>query len=280
VILLVLRFRQGLTRHLFLSFFQVPRYDPLRFTQKLRQKCTAKQGGSGSFFDWAMLGKETGTCYNAVPSRVQFLGGPLVADFAPKERKQRAKRQKVESDDEEEERPEEVRNQETNADQLSAVERNFKVVRNTLKRKSKAAYRAKFDEISALPEEEQRSARKKAKATAAETCAIKYMFNPKSFTQTVENMFHYSFLVKKGEAKMVVRDGKPRVAAIPNDKTKQVPPAKQSVVSLNMRDWRRLCNAYKVKKSAIPHRTGSKQKHHARVKLSPPEEEEEDPSSP
>jgi len=227
-----------------------------------------------------MLGSETGTCYNAIPSRVQFLAGPLEADYVPKERKPRAKRQQqAESDDEEEERPEEVKNQETNADQLSAVERNIAAVRKTLRKRSHAAYKETVDEIRELPEDEQAAAKKKLKETAGEVCAIKCMFNPESFTQTVENMFHCAFLVNDARAKMVVRDGCPKVAAIPKKK-KNHPPAKQSVVSLNMRDWRKLCKAYKVKQADIPHRTGSEQERHVKKRavgvVSPPDDDEEE----
>lgn len=190
----------------------------------------------------------------------------------------------MESDDEaEEERPEEVKNQETNADQLSAVERNIVVVRKTLKKRSHAAYKQVVEEIAELPEEEQGPARKRARETAGETCAIQYVCNPKSFTQTVENLFHFSFLIKKGEAKFCVRDGKPKVALVPEKNVDQKPPAKQSVVSFNMRDWRRLCKAYKVKKGDIPHRTGSKQKRTkkaAAAKRSSPQDEEEEAASP
>lgn len=249
----------------------------MRFSQKLRQQCTAKHG-SNTFFDWATLGRETGTCFNALPSRVQFLAGPLEADFVPKERKPRAKRPKLsqeEEDDEEEERPEDVKNQETNADQLSAVERNIAIVAKTLRNKSRADLKKRIDEIALLPEEEQEAARIQAKKIAGETCAIQYMMNPKSFTQSVENMFHFSFLVKKGNAKFIIRNGKPKVAMNPEKNADQKPPAKQSVVAFTMRDWRRLCKAYKVKQSDIPHRTGSKQKRHQKRARQTQDEEEE-----
>lgn len=230
----------------------------MRFTLKLRQKCTR-----GSYFDWNALGVEVGTCFNAVPSRIQFLAGPLHADFEPKVRQPRAPRKKHDSEDEEEEeRPEEVKNQETNADQLSAVERNMKIVNNVLKKRSKETAAKHMEEISKLPEEEQGAARKRLKGSRGyEVDAIQYMFNPKSFTQTVENVFHFSFLVKKGTANICVRPDGPKVASI-KEIRETAPPARQAIVSLTMQDWRELCSAYNVEQSDIPHRTGSKQVNH------------------
>ena len=180
---------------------QVPRYDAVRFTQKLCQKCTSRQGNSAAFFDWAMLGRETGTCFNAVPSRVQFMAGPLGADFCPKERKQRAKRQKVESDSEaEEERPEEVKNQETNADQLSAVERNIEVVRKTLKKQSKRAYDKAFAEISALPEDEQAGCEKEGKGNCRGIVCDSLHVQPQVLYANCGKCLSFLLLGKKGRS--------------------------------------------------------------------------------
>jgi hypothetical protein len=170
----------------------VPRYDALRLTWKLRQKWMRQ-----SRFDWHTLGVQAGTCFNAIPSRIQFLGGPLYADFVPK--KPRAKRKRVDQqddDDAEGECPDTVDNQETNpADQLSAVDRNIKVLANVLRQRSEQIKQ----EIAKLPPN------KRCKRDDCEVNAIQYMFDPTSFTQTVENMFHFSFLVKNGSAKITAR---------------------------------------------------------------------------
>jgi hypothetical protein len=246
------------------ALVQVPRYDALRFSQKLKKKCTVKPNNNAiGYFDWTTLGKETGTCFNAIPARVQFLAGPLVADFTPPVRKPRAKRTASSQEDdaeEEEERPEEVKNPQRNANQLSAVEENINIVSKTIKKRSRDAYKARIAEISQLPQEEQAAARKRAKKTGAQVCAIQYMFNPLSFTQTVENLFHYSFLVKSGAGRIcLAQDGKPQVAAVPEKEAKEKhQPAKQAIVSLTMRDWRRMCKAYNVKKADIPNRKTAK----------------------
>ncbi len=41
---------------------------------------------------------------------------------------------------------------------------------------------------------------------------FQFIVNPNSFSQTVENLFHFSFLVKDGQASLKVKDGVPVVA--------------------------------------------------------------------
>mmetsp|Transcript_2767 Transcript_2767/g.8135 ORF Transcript_2767/g.8135 Transcript_2767/m.8135 type:complete len:409 (+) Transcript_2767:120-1346(+) len=257
---------------------QVPRYDSTRFVQKLRGKLSAKSG-SNTYFNWRTLGREAGVCFNSVPSRVAFLNGPVDVVYVPKERKKREKRVVEEESDDEEEQPEELdqKKQKADADKLSAVERNMAIVNKVLNQKSSEAYakahEAFKEEEDTLDPEERKRKKKRVKAKGREVDAVQHLFNPKSFTQTVENIFHFSFLVKKGSAGIAVRSEKeakefggvpgPVVRAYAPTKEGETPVPKQAIVSLNMRDWRDMCKAFEVTESDIPHRKGSK---HARKK--------------
>ena len=53
------------------------RYDVDRLISKLVEKCQVQKNG-GSFFDWHGLGIQAGLCFNAAPSNVSFLNGPLL----------------------------------------------------------------------------------------------------------------------------------------------------------------------------------------------------------
>jgi len=252
---------------------QVPRYDADRVVSKLIQKCRCVSNGN-SFFDWRALGIEAGVCFNAVPANVNFLNGPLMDGQEELQVRQRARprRNRAEEENAEEERPEDVEGHTARgADQLSAVQQNIRDVADALtgtQRRSYNMIKRKLIEMYGgeenIPEKKKRRFKRHQ-----EICAVKLLFNPKSFTQTVENIFHYSFLVKKAEASLTVRESDkhveegitlkagPIAAAVDSNK-RVAPTPRQAIVSLTMADWRKMIEAYDVKESDVPHRTGSK----------------------
>lgn len=255
---------------------QVPRYDADRLVSKLFQKCRSSTGGSGAYFDWAALGLEAGVCFNSIPSNVSFLNGPL-QDGQPVQVRQRMHRrqERVAEDNAREEKPEDVQGHtHKDADQLSAIEQSMMAMSKILKKKVDRKYRENKKRLSEryhgkIPE----PVKKKLKKHGVEINAVQFLFNPNSFTQTVENIFHYSFLVKKGFASICVRErafGDEGVVAEPGPLIKyinetQKPPPRQEILSLTMKDWRDLCKAYNVSEGDLPHRSGSK---HARDRKS------------
>lgn len=240
---------------------------------KLIEKCQVRKNGS-SFFDWHGLGIQAGLCFNAAPSNVSFLNGPLLDGNEEIHAKKRAKytRQKMSEEEanEKEERPDDIKGHtKRSADTLSAVEQNIADVKEAMSHKVDKTYIANKKELKRkygsnddIPTKIAKKLKKNASA-----CAIELLFNPKSFTQTVENLFHYSFLVKQGTTSFAVQNkkiieegvveiaGGPVVKRINNEKEK--PPPRQAIVSLNMRDWRKLIDAYGIQESDVPHREGS-----------------------
>src|SRR6056300_596015 len=85
---------------------------------------------------------------------------------------------------------------------------------------------------------------KKFMAEATKIDATQCLFNPKSFTQTVENIFHFSFAVKSGKAAIKTRGLKeaeeyglePGPVVMAKDKGDvEIPNPKQAIVALNMK---------------------------------------------
>jgi hypothetical protein len=133
----------------------------------------------------------------------------------------------------------------------------MKVINKTLLRRSKEEmekanedkYVAKMErEIDYCDgEDKERVIKKKVKKFRAESQkvnAVQNLFNPQSFTQTVENIFHFSFLVKNNVAAIEVRDAEtaeeygaepgPVIRPLKNNGD-EVDPPRQAIVSLNMK---------------------------------------------
>jgi len=264
---------------------------------------TSTGGGTESTFDWELLGEAAGACFNALPSDISFLNGPLQKDAPPIQRKLQQQRQKAASsqqpEDVVEERPEDIQGHtEKDDNKLSAIEKSMKDMARELKNQVDQQYRDNkrlLEEIygtdkSKIPIEVQ----KKFKRYGIEIDAMEFLLNPQSFTQTVENIFHYSFLIKKGTAAIALRDNtnttkglfqlgeqqgngngnnnnndatttisKPglKIKYVSDEKGKG--PARQSIMSLTMEDWRSLCDAYNVYETGggLPHRKIHKEAH-------------------
>mmetsp|Transcript_30354 Transcript_30354/g.72742 ORF Transcript_30354/g.72742 Transcript_30354/m.72742 type:complete len:532 (+) Transcript_30354:153-1748(+) len=266
--------------------FKVPRYDADRLISKLRSKCRNSDG----HFDWLAFGSQAGTCFDAIPSNVSFFNGSLTNGRAIKVR-QRAKRERVVEEDAEEEEPEEVREHtDRNADQLSAIQKSMRSMRKTLKTRVLNTYYKNKRKLQEMHEGGEIPPRlnKKLKKHGVEIDAIRFLFNPHSFTQTVENIFHYSFLVKEGLSTLRVRkkgfgdDFGAKTASgglacqYVEDAKSHNSPNTQAVLSLTMQDWRDLCIAFDVKNGDLPYRIGSTQT--KTVELSQESELSDDPS--
>jgi len=253
------------------SMVKVPRYDVDRVISKLVQQCRITKGGA-SYFDWHGLGIQAGVCFNAIPSQVSFLNGPLVdgtEEIRVKQRARRVRDTQPESDAEEE-RPDEIKGHtKRGADQLGAIQKNMHDMKAALKKKQGKSYMAKkrkIEEFYGGNESVPKKALSRLKKHQ-DICAVNLLFNPKSFTQTVENMYHYSFLVKEGTASLAVRnekaldnegnfsvDGGPVAKFLKENRGGNDPPARQAIINLSMQDWRDLVEAYGVEKSDVPHR--------------------------
>ncbi|KAI8998307.1 Nse4 C-terminal-domain-containing protein [Gaertneriomyces semiglobifer] len=85
---------------------------------------------------------------------------------------------------------------------------------------------------------------------------FKFFINPNSFSQSVENMFYTSFLIRDGRAQVVVEeDGElviePAAAVQDGDETAG---RRQCLMDLDMEVWKRLVEVYRIEESVIPMR--------------------------
>lgn len=249
---------------------EVLRYDIDSVIHNLVDNFRATRAGKSSF-DWKSFGKLATTCFNAVPGRINFLNGPLMD--GNERAKQRVKYISHTESDIEEERPIDIQGHtERGANRLSAVDGNIQKIQRTLIKKVKRTYESNkraisemYDGKDAIPKRVKKDLKRNK-----DVCAIEFLFDPKSFTKTVENIYNYSFLVKEGKSSLKVReelslgkgkdtyrlDGGPVASYISNnDNNKKAPPKpRQAIVSLTMEDWKNLVETYDVKESAVKQR--------------------------
>ena len=137
------------------------------------------------------------------------------------------------------------------------MEKQIKVLTKTLKLRDEQtkdkihdmAMESYGKPLEEMDNDEKKMFMKRAKKGAAlKPCAVQFVMNPKSFTQTVENIFGLSFLVKKGNAEVGVRSYEDCVEAnldtVPgpwvkrikedNGLSRQQPKARQAIVSFTM----------------------------------------------
>ena len=142
--------------------------------------------------------------------------------------------------------------------ELSAVEKHIRTINKTLERRTneeKANAREQLTQFTRQLTQEQGihdelvldKKKKKFIREAGKVDAVNCLFNPKSFTQTVENIFHFSFAVKAGSADIKVRGAKeaeefglepgPMVLGrdLNQENSNTTAPPKQAIVSLSMK---------------------------------------------
>ena len=86
---------------------------------------------------------------------------------------------------------------------------------------------------------------------------LNFCINPKSFGQTVENLFYVSFLVKEGKVGLAFDEDDVPTLSICIEKTieeRQEVPRNQAVFHLDHDVWQELINNFGITKSIIPHR--------------------------
>lgn len=238
---------------------QGTRFDGNRLAHTLRTKFGVP-GGAPSF-EWKALGRDCGVCFKGCPAGVRLLAGSVDSNCESIVRKRRGVK-RTHPRGAEEQIPEVLLGtvamddgKPAAANTLYAAQRGVRSMQKLLQKRSKEeeqnaqAAIAVDRSLGAFDEE-----------TAGKMDGVQFLVNPRSFTQTVENIFNASFLIKKGKAAIGVNPTE-GLWLQPRHEQEDEPPATQAVVSFTMKDWRRLCAARGLEKGDIPDRSNGKDSH-------------------
>ncbi|CAM9806793.1 unnamed protein product [Scytosiphon promiscuus] len=199
---------------------------------KFFSQSKGEDGDGSRLFNWAGWGGNISMVFLALPDGADFMMGPL--DKPAKERKQAQRRQKMNDDDAEEVVPE--------------MEQQGK--------KAKLNKDQTQTRISKMKSTECKPECARTKKDMFET-----LLNPKSFTQTVENLFDFSFFVKSAQGHILI-DKETELPQVMFEEKEAAESGsngpgtqRQWLMSFTPEDFRELKALYALEGSNIEHRS-------------------------
>ncbi|KAJ3152025.1 nuclear protein [Geranomyces variabilis] len=196
---------------------------------KLTVKMNGQEGeegdDEGANLDWHALGKLATRCLSRVPT-IDFMLGPLAIE--PKQRTQNRRVEKLVKNKEDLQKPQQLKEGDFEKQQNETTELVMEIAR--------CLYR-----VGRIP-------------------FFKFIINPESFGQTVENLFYLSFLIRDGKVQINEEDEyddlmlEPAVPPNPSDYDDNQIKRYQAVIDIDQQTWRDLIDAYEITETCIPTR--------------------------
>lgn len=222
----------------------------------------ADDGDDGDVMNWEYLGKNASFLYNSRPCLTGFLLGPLSVQKKTRQQTQRKARE-APTEATQAVRPLELRDEDLQKQESANLTEICTEIARLLAhaiRTGRANVEREFEEGDEdMPEEQVRQIMRRHEM-ADNGCIPLFNFcvNPKSFGQTVENMFYVSFLIKEGKVGLDF-DGKglPTLGIAPARSVaeRQEMQRNQAVFTLSFDLWEDIIKTFGIQKSIIPHRT-------------------------
>ncbi|KAI1080235.1 hypothetical protein F5B20DRAFT_570606 [Whalleya microplaca] len=216
-------------------------------------------GDEGDMFNWEHLGRFACLPHIRRPAVPGFLLGPLSVE--KKARKVIKRSAPFRPGNLQETRP-----QVLNAEDVQRAEKNdlTAICSKILQRLSQVQEKAQ-DAVEAACDQgasDQEARKLMDKYGLRETGGIdllKFVINPRSFGQTVENMFYVSFLIRDGRIKIDFDENQlPTLLVVDREEdsgtSKHSAQKQQAVLSIDMKMWREIIDAFHITEPIIEHR--------------------------
>ena len=225
-----------------------------------------EEGDNGDAMNWAHLGRNACFLHNSRPCLSGFLLGPLSVQKKVRQQTQRRARE-ARADPSQALRPIELQGQDPEREEAASLTQICTHISALLERTIEEGAQSAQAEYDAIPEDEPEMSHPKAvtmmrrHGLSDNGCVPLFDFcvNPKSFGQTVENMFYVSFLIKEGRAGLAYDSdglptlGKPEETGV-KEKHESGAQRNQAIFTLSYEVWEDLVENFGIKKSIIPHR--------------------------
>lgn len=190
--------------------------------EKLLEIAGSNAEGPGRHkFNWRMFGMSVGECMRTTP-RVSFMLGAVEKEVKEKKKGERTVRKGVKDIEAKMETPDEIEDGAGTEQTKDATELRVRAMEKALNK---------------LP-----------LRNGGTADIIPFLVNPRSFTQTAENFFDFSFLIKRGayglsqseDGLLLVKETDENQAAEAGSH------GNQCILSLDMQEWKDLCWAYNL----------------------------------
>lgn len=221
--------------------------------------------GDGDTMNWEYLGRNACFLYNSRPCLTGFLLGPLSVQKKVRQQTQRKARE-ARSQNTQATRPTELGAEDLESQESASLTvvctEIARLLSNAQEKGSENAER-EFQELAGDPTDEEATEILRRNNVADNGCVPLFNFcvNPKSFGQTVENMFYVSFLIKEGKVGLDFdTKGLPTlgIAATRSVAERQESQRNQAVFTLDFDTWEDITKSFGIEKCIIPHRKDEK----------------------
>ncbi|KAJ3152357.1 nuclear protein [Geranomyces michiganensis] len=196
-----------------------------KLTVKMHAQEAEADDDEGMNLDWNALGKLATRCLSRVPT-IDFMLGPLAIE--PKQRTQTRRVEKLVKNKQDLQKPQQLKEGDIEKQQNETTELVMEI--------SRCLHR-----VGRIP-------------------FFKFIINPESFSQTVENLFYLSFLIRDGRVSIDEEDEhddlmlEPAMPPNASDYDDNQVKRFQAVVDIDQQTWRDLIDAYEITETCIPTR--------------------------